>query len=136
MKLVFCFICTVVTMIAILSLGCKPAPDEERPGVTITYPPCNSIISDTITITAAAWDNVGVASVEFRFEFRGPGRGDTVKYSDIYYTDHVAPYEYIGFNTRQYDDRTSVWIWVTARDSTNNISREHLSCVRIDNSLE
>ena len=138
MKRVFCFICMAVTMIAILSLGCKPAPDKERPGVRITYPPGNATISDTITITATAWDNVGVASVEFRLEFRGPGRDDTAKYPDIHYTDHLAPYEYVGFNTTKYDDRTSVLIRVIARDSSNNMSSEsgkHVY-VRINNSQE
>lgn len=134
MKPVFCFMCMAVTMIAILSLGCKPAPDKEPPGVRITYPPTNAIISDTITITATAWDNVGVASVEFRLEFRGPGRGDTAKYPDIHYTDHLAPYEYVGFNTTKYDDGTFVSILAIARDSANNVSRKRSQGAYIDNS--
>lgn len=136
MKPILCFVCTAVTMIAILSLGCKPAPDKERPEVRITYPPGNATISDTITITATAWDNVGVVSVEFRLEFRGPGRGDTAKYPDIHYTDHLAPYEYVGFNTTKYDDGTFVRILAIARDSSNNVSHERRGGARIDNSRE
>src|SRR5207249_2750961 len=45
-----------------------PPPDTTPPTVSITSPSSGSTVSGTITVTASASDNVGVAGVQFRLD--------------------------------------------------------------------
>lgn len=128
MKCLLCFVCSVVTIIVLFSSGCGVESEEEPLGIMITYPQNNDIISGTITITADAWGSVGVLWVNFRLQFSGG-------YSDLYYVDNSTPYEYVGFNTTQYDDGTDVKITATACDSFHNYQQDSVH-VEIDNSIE
>lgn len=118
--------CSVIILIAIVLSGCTAEPEEEPLGIMITYPHNNDIISGTITITADAWGGAGVLWVSFRLQFSGG-------YSNQYYVDPSAPYEYIGFNTTQYDDGTDVTITATACDSFHNYQQDSVH-VEINNS--
>jgi Big-like domain-containing protein len=53
-----------------------PRPDNTPPTVSITSPASGATVSDTITVTATASDNVGVAGVQF-FLDGVPGADDT-----------------------------------------------------------
>src|SRR5213083_1791769 len=55
-----------------------PPPDTTPPAVSITAPAANSSVSGTITVSATAADNVGVASVEFKLDDVNLGPEDTV----------------------------------------------------------
>src|SRR5439155_13641495 len=46
----------------------KSNPDVSPPTISITSPTNNSTVSDTITITASASDNIGVAGVQFQLD--------------------------------------------------------------------
>src|SRR5438876_1121399 len=45
-----------------------PAPDTTPPTVVITAPAANSSVSGTVTVTASASDNIGVASIQFKLD--------------------------------------------------------------------
>src|SRR5439155_12215919 len=45
-----------------------PAPDTTPPAVSITAPAANSSVFGTITVSATASDNSGVASVQFKLD--------------------------------------------------------------------
>jgi Big-like domain-containing protein/putative pyrroloquinoline-quinone binding quinoprotein len=53
-----------------------PVPDTEPPTVTMTAPANLAIVSGTITVSADASDNVGVASVQFRLDSAPLGAED------------------------------------------------------------
>src|SRR5207249_3500803 len=55
-----------------------PPPDTTLPAVSITTPAANSSVSGTITVSATAADNVGVASVQFKLDDVNLGPEDTV----------------------------------------------------------
>src|SRR5688500_18724864 len=44
-----------------------PAPDNNPPAVRITSPASGATVSGTITVTAEASDDVGVAGVQFKY---------------------------------------------------------------------
>jgi len=48
------------------SLGLQPTADTTPPSVSITAPTANGTVSNTITVTATASDNVAVADVQFQ----------------------------------------------------------------------
>ena len=48
-------------------LTCPPPPDNTPPTVRITSPASGATVSGTITVTAEASDNVGVAGVQFKY---------------------------------------------------------------------
>jgi hypothetical protein len=58
-------------------IGGGPAPDTTPPAVTITAPANNSFVGGTITVSATASDNVGVASVQFLLDGQPLGAADT-----------------------------------------------------------
>src|SRR5437879_6124194 len=55
-----------------------PPPDTTPPTVSITAPAANGSVSGTITVSATAADNVGVASVQFKLDDVNLGPEDTV----------------------------------------------------------
>src|SRR5207245_1741961 len=54
-----------------------PPPDTTPPTVAITAPASGSSVSGSVTVAAAANDNVGVASVQFMIDGAAPGTTDT-----------------------------------------------------------
>ncbi|HYR91037.1 MAG TPA: fibronectin type III domain-containing protein [Terriglobia bacterium] len=65
----------------------KSDPDIAPPTVSITSPANNSTVSDTITITATASDNIGVAGVQFQLDGVAFGTEDiTFPYSILWDT--------------------------------------------------
>ncbi|PYV42491.1 MAG: hypothetical protein DMG09_02430, partial [Acidobacteria bacterium] len=54
-----------------------PPPDTTPPTVSITSPSSGSTVSGTITVTASASDNVGVAGVQFKLDGANLGGEDT-----------------------------------------------------------
>src|SRR5438034_4521809 len=54
-----------------------PPPDTTPPTVSITSPSSGSTVSGTITVSAGASDNVGVAGVQFRLDGSNLGAEDT-----------------------------------------------------------
>jgi len=55
----------VHTRLGLMPTGAPPVADVTPPSVSITSPSASSTVSGTITITATATDNVGVANVQF-----------------------------------------------------------------------
>src|SRR5258708_18493752 len=65
-----------------ISLPCVPGvtcpnPDTTPPTVSITSPSSGATVSGTITVTANASDNVGVAGVQFKLDGANLGAEDT-----------------------------------------------------------
>jgi hypothetical protein len=56
----------------------NPVPDTIAPTVTVTNPPAGSTVSDVLTVSATASDNVGVAGVRFKVDGADLGAEDTV----------------------------------------------------------
>src|SRR5262249_37324790 len=56
--------------------GTSPG-DTQAPSVSVTSPSNNAIVSGTITVTATASDNVGVAGVQFYLDGAALGSEDT-----------------------------------------------------------
>ena len=54
-----------------------PSPDTTAPAVSITSPAPGATVSGTITVTASASDNRGVAGVQFRLDGANSGAEDT-----------------------------------------------------------
>src|SRR4029077_19467758 len=54
-----------------------PAPDTTPPTVSITAPAAGATVSGTVTLTASASDNVGVAGVQFKVDGANVGAEDT-----------------------------------------------------------
>ena len=86
----------------------KSNPDVSPPTISITSPTNNSTVSDTITITASASDNIGVAGVQFQL--------DGVNYG---MEDITVPYS-IPWDTKTAIDGSSHTITATARDAAGN----------------
>ena len=64
-----------------------PALDTSPPGASITAPAAGSVVSGSVTVSAAATDNVGVAGVQFLLDGAALGSEDTTApYSTIWDT--------------------------------------------------
>ena len=84
-------------------------PDTTNPTVVVTAPRDGDQVSATVTVTANASDNVGVAGVQFRLDGVALGPEDT-----------VAPYSY-AWNTSTVANGTHV-LTAVARDAAGNTS--------------
>ena len=58
-------------------VSAAPAADVTAPAVSITSPAPNATVSMTVTVTASASDDVGVAGVQFRVDGAAMGSEDT-----------------------------------------------------------
>src|SRR5215467_10533173 len=68
-----------------------PPPDTTPPSVSITSPANGQTVSGTVTVSASASDNVGVAGVQFRLDGANLGAEDTASpYSVSWNTGSVA----------------------------------------------
>ncbi len=80
----------IIILFFILTLGCEVSdPDTEQPEITISYPPNNSVIGDTITIRISAADNEGVSRVAFFFNSHWDTTGDDYSQPFSYHWDLV-----------------------------------------------
>ena len=95
------------------------APDVVAPTATITQPAANATVSGTVTVTASASDNVGVASVHF---FAGATAIGTAS---------AAPYS-ISWDTTQVADG-NVAITAQAQDAAGNIGTSAAVTVTVSN---
>jgi hypothetical protein len=90
-------------------MGGAPVPDTTLPAVAITSPPNGSTVSGSITITANASDNIGVAGVQFRLNGVNLGAEDT-----------TAPYS-VAWNTATTAAGVHL-LTAAARDAAGNAS--------------
>lgn len=68
-----------------------PVPDTTAPAVSLTAPAGGATVSETVTISATASDNVGVTSVQFQLDGQNLGSPDTTNpYSLTWPTTGVA----------------------------------------------
>lgn len=95
-----------------------PGPNEDfsPPTIAVTSPAANATVSGTITVTADAWDNFGVAGVQFFVD------GDPIGVEDT-----LAPYE-ASLNTDFIAKRGHA-LSATARDAAGNTGSAAISIV-------
>jgi hypothetical protein len=84
-----------------------PPPDTTAPSVSITAPANGATVSGTITISASASDNIGVAGVQFKANGANLGAEDT-----------TAPYAFTADTTAVADG--SYTLSAVARDAAGN----------------
>src|SRR6266576_2562350 len=97
-----------------------PPPDTTRPSVGITSPANGSTVSNTITVTANASDNVGVVGVQFRVDGANVGAEDT-----------AAPYS-SSFNTTAVSNGSHT-LTAVARDAAGNRTTSGPVTVNVSN---
>jgi len=97
-----------------------PPPDTTRPTVSITSPSNGATVPATVTITASAADNVGVAGVQFRIDGANFGAEDT-----------TAPYS-ISWNTTSAANGSHT-IDAIARDAAGNSAPSATVTVTVNN---
>jgi uncharacterized protein (TIGR03118 family) len=95
------------------------APDVVAPTAAITQPAANATVSGTVTVTASASDNVGVASVHFFAGATAIGTASTAPYS-------------ISWDTTQVADG-NVAITAQAQDAAGNIGTSAAVTVTVSN---
>jgi chitodextrinase len=88
-------------------------PDTQNPVVTITAPANGATVSNTVTITATATDNVGVTKVEFYVA------------GDLKSTDTASPYLYSWDTTTVSNGSRS--LQAKAYDAANNNNTDEIS---------
>ena len=58
--------------------GPAPPRDTTKPSVAVTAPAAGAVVSGTVSVTASASDNVGVAGVQFTLDGSNLGAEDTI----------------------------------------------------------
>ncbi|MCL5667137.1 MAG: DUF2341 domain-containing protein [Patescibacteria group bacterium] len=99
--------------------GSNPS-DTTLPTVSITSPANNSTVSNSITLSASATDNVGVAGVQFKVDGTNQGTEDT-----------AAPYE-LALDTKTLSNASHT-ISAVARDAAGNAATASVT-VTVNNS--
>lgn len=95
-------------------------PDGIAPVLTITYPPDNSVLSDSVLVTVFAHDNVGLEMV-------------TVYLNDsVIIQQAEAPFEY-DWATEGFSEEETHTIWAKASDAAGNTSQTQPIQVTVDN---
>ena len=95
-------------------------PDTTFPTVTLTAPDGGATVSGTINVTANAFDNVGVAGVQFQLNGANLGAEDT-----------TAPFQ-VSWNTTTASNGPST-LTVVARDAAGNTTTSSGVIVTVDN---
>jgi len=116
-----------IILIAILLLSCEgpmfkvqKEPDSIPPTLTITFPPDQAILSDTVLVSAYAFDNVELGMV-------------TVYLNDsAIISSKDAPYEYTWITTGYSEDEQHT-IWAKAEDLAGNLTQTNPIRVVVDN---
>src|SRR5437762_3575550 len=98
-----------------------PPPDTTPPTVSITSPSSGSTVSGTITVTASASDNVGVAGVQFMLDGANLGAEDT-----------GAPYS-VSWDTTTTGNGSHT-LTAIARDAAGNATTSNAVTVTVANS--
>ncbi len=98
----------------------SPTPDTIPPTVAITFPANGTTLSNSITLTANATDNVGVAGVQFQLD--GVGIGQQVT---------VPPYSMVLDTTTIADGAHA--LTAVARDTSNNTAVSSAVSVTVNN---
>ncbi len=93
--------------------------DSTPPAVSVTAPASGSVVKDTVTLSASASDNAGIAGVQFRVDGINVGSEDT-----------VAPYS-VSWDSRLAANGSHT-ITALARDLSNNASSASVT-VTVDN---
>ncbi len=106
---------------ALFSTAGAPPPDSTAPTVLLTAPANNSTISGTMTITAAASDNVAVASVQFMLDGNPIGALDT-----------SAPWS-MTYDTRQLTNGQYT-LSAVAKDAAGNSATSSTVTITVNNS--
>lgn len=96
------------------------AADQTAPTVSVTAPAQNATVSGTVTLSATANDNVGVASVQFTVDGANVGSADT-----------TAPYSY-AWPTSGSNNGTHM-IRAVARDAAGNVATSSAVTVTVSN---
>ena len=92
----------------------NPVPDTTNPTVAFTAPANNATVSNTVTVTASASDNVSVTGVQFKLDGNNLGAEDT-----------VAPYA-VSWNTTTATSGPHS-LTATARDAAGNTTTATLT---------
>ncbi len=102
------------------SLPKSSGGDTSAPSVSLTAPTSNSSVSNTVTVSASASDNVGVAGVQFKLDGANLGAEDT-----------AAPYS-TSWNTVS-SSNGSHTLTAVAKDTTGNIGTSGSAMVTVAN---
>jgi hypothetical protein len=103
-------------------LSCSTSPDTTPPTVSITSPAANAALSGTVSLTAAATDNVGVASVQFKVDNANTGPAIS-----------SAPYSY-ALNTTALSDGGHT-LTAMATDTSGNTATSTGIAVKVNNTV-
>ena len=116
-----------IILIAILLLSCEgpmfkvqKEPDSIPPTLTITFPPDQAILSDTVLVSAYAFDNVELGMVTLYLN------------DSAIIASKDAPYEYTWITTDYAEDEQHT-IWAKAEDAAGNLTQTNPIRVLIDN---
>jgi alpha-mannosidase len=100
--------------------GGAPPPDATAPTVSLTAPAAGATVSGTVSVTATASDNVGVAGVRF-----------TLDGADLAAEDAVAPYA-VSWDTTTAANGTHV-LRAVARDAAGNVGTSASVSITVSN---
>jgi hypothetical protein len=95
-------------------------PDSIPPTLTITFPPDQAILSDTVLVSAYAFDNVELGMVTMYLN------------DSAIISSKDAPYEYTWITTDYAEDEQHT-IWAKAEDAAGNLTQTNPIRVLIDN---
>jgi hypothetical protein len=95
-------------------------PDSIPPTLTITFPPDQAILSDTVLVSAYAFDNVELGMVTLYLN------------DSAIISSKDAPYEYTWITTDYAEDEQHT-IWAKAEDAAGNLTQTNPIRVLIDN---
>ena len=116
-----------IILIAILLLSCEgpmfkvqKEPDSIPPTLNITFPPDQAILSDTVLVSAYAFDNVELGMVTMYLN------------DSAIIASKDAPYEYTWITTDYAEDEQHT-IWAKAEDAAGNLTQTNPIRVLIDN---
>ena len=116
-----------IILIAILILSCEgpmfkvqKEPDSIPPTLTITFPPDQAILSDTVLVSAYAFDNVELGMVTMYLN------------DSAIISSKDAPYEYTWVTTGYAEDEQHT-IWGKAEDAAGNLTQTNPIRVVVDN---
>jgi hypothetical protein len=101
--------------------GIAVVTDSTPPAVSITSPASGAAVSGTITVTASASDNVGVAGVQFQYDGINFGAENT-----------ASPYAVAGDTTTV--PNGSYTLTAVARDAAGNLTTSAPVTIAVDNS--
>jgi len=114
-------IMVLLLIVGFLLIGCEE-PDTTAPTVTVIYPAHETSISEVVSVTCVATDNVGIEKVELWLDGVSTGL-----------TDHTEPYSF-AWNTTQYVDGSTHVVTVRAYDVNDNKGDSDPVTITIDQS--